>query len=515
MSSKRRRLPHLVVGLLFFAAIFWAAKRSAAADGYTAFEGEKTTWHEGFERYDFVMDDATGAITPMKAPEKEVTSYGIDATLKDGKRRCVVVVPKKAAAGHPWSWQGCYWNHQPQTEVELLNRGFHIAYVAPDAGRQGVAWDRWYKFLTEQHGLSKKAAFVGMSKGGVNEFNWGVVNPEKVACIYADNPALYEEDFAKVAELAKHDVPLLHICGSEDMLLQRHTLVVENLYHQAGGAITVVIKEGHAHHPHSLQNPKLIADWIEQHMEPSSANRPAFANATFTKSYYYSLKPSFIYLKEEDTYATARGPGFTESYDRYDASPSGTFRTAGMAVIVPRHVAAGKPWVFRADAIDRDATVDQQLLAKGFHIVTPPLTAQSGMLQQQWDETYKTLVDNGFSKKPVMEGTGASAGEAYAWAIANPDKVSCIYARNPSLRSLMTKSPPIDNLAPLAKAGIPILHDCGSLDPWLNDQTRVVERRYKELGGQITVVVREGEGHFPLAPKDPKSVVDFIVGHSR
>jgi hypothetical protein len=186
-----------------------------------------------------------------------------------------------------------------------------------------------------------------------------------------------------------------------------------------------------------------------------------------------------------------------------------------MAIVVPRSVAPGKPWVFRADAIDRDATVDRALLAKGFHIVTPPLTAQSGMVQQQWDETYKILVDNGFSRKPVMEGTGANAGEVYAWAIANPDKVSCIYARNPTLRSLMTKSPPIDNLGPLAKAGVPILHDCGSLDPWLSDQTRVVEKRYKELGGQITVIVREGEGHFPLAPKDPKPVVDFVLSHQR
>jgi hypothetical protein len=155
------------------------------------------------------------------------------------------------------------------------------------------------------------------------------------------------------------------------------------------------------------------------------------------------------------------------------------------------------------------------LLAKGFHIVIPPLTAQSGMLQQQWDETYKTLVDDGFSKKPALIGTGANAGELYAWAISNPGKVSSIYARNPSLRSLMTTSPPIDNLAPLAKAGIPILHDCGSLDPWLNDQTRVVEKRYKELGGQITVILREGEGHFPLAPKDPTPVVDFILHHQR
>src|ERR1700688_3835443 len=493
----------LGLGLLFVTATLW---------GQPVFEGEKTTWHGGFDRYDFIMDDVTGAITPMKAPEKEATTYGIDATLKDGKRRCVVVVPKKAAPGYPWWWRGCYWNHQPQTEVELLNRGFHIAYVAPDAGRQGKAWDRWYRFLTEEHGLSKKAAFIGMSKGGGNEFNWGVVNPDKVACIYADNPALYDEDFAKVPELAKHDIPLLHIAGTEDFLLQRHTRVVENTYHQLGGLITVIVKEGHAHHPHSLQNAKPIADWIEQHMTPSTDNRPAFVDATFTKGYYYSLEPSFIYLKEEDTYATARGPGFTECYDRYDGPTSGKFKMGGISIIVPKTVAVGKPWVFTGDHIERDATVEQALLAKGYHIlILSPLG--SGMSRKEWDDAYKLLVDNGFSKKPVLKGTGAKAGEAYAWAVANPGKVSCIYARNPLMKSLMAgKQQPIDNLAALAKAGVPVLHDCGALDPWLDNQTRVVEKRYKELGGKITVIVRAGQGHFPLSPKDPKSVVDFIVG---
>jgi hypothetical protein len=96
-------------------------------------------------------------------------------------------------------------------------------------------------------------------------------------------------------------------------------------------------------------------------------------------------------------------------------------------------------------------------------------------------------------------------------ATMNPDKVSCIYARNPFMHSLMSKSPPIDNLAPLAKAGVAIIHDCGGLDPWLDDQTRVVEKRYKELGGQITVIVRKGVGHFPLEPKDPEPVIDFIL----
>ena len=115
----------------------------------------------------------------------------------------------------------------------------------------------------------------------------------------------------------------------------------------------------------------------------------------------------------------------------------------------------------------------------------------------------------------MLSGTGAKAGEAYAWAVANPDKVALIYARNPSLRSLMSKTPSIDNLAPLAKAGVPILHDCGSLDPLLRDQTRVVEERYKKLGGKIAVLVTEGEGHFPVSRKDANPVMDFIASNQK
>ncbi len=174
MSSSRRDF--LETGAELLAAAVVLTSRAAAADGYVPFEGEKTTWHEGFDRYDFIMDDATGCITStprLALPASEVTSFGIDTTIKDGKRRCVVIAPRKSAPGSPWSWRACYWNHQPQTEVELLKRGFHVGFATPDPGRQGKAWDLWYKFMTETHGLGKKPAFIGMSKGGVNAFNWG------------------------------------------------------------------------------------------------------------------------------------------------------------------------------------------------------------------------------------------------------------------------------------------------------------------------------------------------------
>src|SRR5437870_2108253 len=161
--------------------------------------------------------------------------------------------------------------HSPGTHEIKVHR------VACFTGRRyfvrgfvGTQWDAWYDWLTEKHGLSKKPAFVGMSKGGVNEYDWTTANPDKVSCIYADNPAIRPEAFARLGELARNDVALLNICGSADFLLQRHTLPIEDRYQQLGGRITVMIKDGQAHHPHSLRDPKVIADWIEQHLLPAT-----------------------------------------------------------------------------------------------------------------------------------------------------------------------------------------------------------------------------------------------------
>jgi hypothetical protein len=201
---------------------------------------------------------------------------------------------------------------------------------------------------------------------------------------------------------------------------------------------------------------------------------------------------------------------FTECFDRYEFNLRGVEGTT--SVIVPKTAAPGKPWVFRAGFVDRDAKVDLALLAKGFHIVTGPVPYNGdGPLLKDWNLVYQHMMEHGFSRKPVMQGAGGAAGDAYAWAIENPDKVSCIYGENPVLRSKMSKTPPLDNLAPLAKAGVPLLHVCGSLDPWLADNTRALEKRYQELGGQISIILNESEGHYPLGPKDTKPVVDFMT----
>lgn len=494
----------IVLALSFSALCSDGALNSA--DYSPPFSGEKTAWH-GFDRYDYVMDEASLSIKPTRAAEDE--KDGIQHTTA-GQRRCVVVVPRAAAAGNPWSWRGCYWDHQPQTEIELLKRGFHIAYVESSATlRPGKQWDAWYTFLTEQHGLSKKPAFVGMSRGGEFAFTWATANPTKVSCIYADNPGANPEIFRRLGDLASNDVPLLMVCGSIDPLLGRNALALESIYQQFGGRVSIMIKEGAGHHPHSLRDPKPIADFIVKSTQPAVASQPAFVAGKAARNWFYSAQSLYRNFATEGTYVTCRGPEFVECYHRYSFGLPGVEGT--ITVIAPNHAAPGTPWVFRSDFVPRDAAVDLALLAKGFHIVTGPVPYNAdGPKRQDWDAVYRHLIAHGFSTKPVMEGVGEAAGEAYGWAIENPDKVSCIYAENPVLRSKLASRPLLENLAPLATARVPILHVCGALDPWLNGQTRQAEKRYQELGGQLAVIVQEGDGHYPFAPKDTQSVVEFI-----
>lgn len=473
------------------------------------FDGGKSSWH-GFDRYDFIMDDQTLAITPFTVPLGE--GDGIN-TPPAGKHLCVVVVPKKFAPGNPWSWRGCYWDHMPQAEIALLHHGFCVAFISADWNlRPGKQWDAWYAFLAE-HGLSRKPAFIGMSNGGNYAYTWATAHPDEVSCIYADNPYIPTTQLLiGVGALATNDVPLLHICGSLDPLLGNCSTAVENIYSQFGGRISVMTKEGFAHHPHSLNDPQPIVDFILQSVYETNTPPPAFAGKDFKRTFFYGSENIYKYFPKDGAYITCRGPMFTPCYERYQFTwqPLVTSRGGGVTVIVPNSPAPGNPWVFRADFVQRDATVDLALLAKGFYIVTGPVPYDNGPVPAEWDATYKYLTSYGFSKKVVMEGDGAAAGEVCAWATANPAKVSCIYGENPIMHSNLSKIPMPDSLDILVKAHIPFMIVSGRLDPGFKSNTVVIEKGYKKLGGTIKVIVNNSQDHYPLSPTDPKPVIDFI-----
>ena len=106
---------------------------------------------------------------------------------------CKIVKPKWTAAGRPWVWRARFWGHKPQTDIALLERGYHIVYcdVAELFGNNEAVlrWNCFYELL-KNAGLGEEAVMEGMSRGAVYVLNWTAVNPDKVYCVYIDNPVL-------------------------------------------------------------------------------------------------------------------------------------------------------------------------------------------------------------------------------------------------------------------------------------------------------------------------------------
>ncbi len=495
MNNLARSIVLFLFGLV---PALYSAGQEPPTNTAPVFTGEKSDWH-GYDRYDYVLDSSGGTISPFARPVDERSGVHEPAP---GQRRCIIVVPRKFAPGHPWSWRGCYWDYAPQVEVELLRRGFCVAYISAGATlRPDKGWEVWYEYLVGK-GMSSRPAFVGMSRGGEFAYVWANTHPDKVSCIYADNPGMNKETMEKFDGLAAADVPLLHVCGSIDPLFGENTLAIESLYQHLGGRISLVIKDGYGHHPHGLRNVGPIADFIERSSAlPAVVVPPAVVGARFKRTNYYGLSEGYAYDPAEKAYITRRGPLFTRCYNRYIFNIDGI---AGAIVItVPEREAAGKPWVFRAGYAGRDAGVDLALLASGYTIVTGPVSYNSDSLSlKDWNTVYQLMADHGYAAKPVLEGAGGAAGEIYGWAINNPAKVAFIYSENPLLRSTFSVLQPLDGLAVLAKAGVRLLDVCGSADPGLAGNALASEKTYKTLGGQIRVIVKEGQGHYPLGPQE-------------
>ncbi len=236
---------------------------------------------------------------------KTITSfYGYEcASFTFLDRECKVVKPKRAADGLPWIWRARFWGVAAQTDVSLLERGFHVVYcdVAELFGNTEAIqlWNRFYNYMYHA-GLSRKVVLEGMSRGGIYIYNWAVLNADKIACIYADAPVLdmkswpggkglgtgskndweiFKKDYGFTTEeqatqfkgnpldnvtiIAKGGYPILHVVGDADQAVPvtENTGLFEQRIKALGGKIKVIHKPK-VGHSHGLLNPTPIVDFI-------------------------------------------------------------------------------------------------------------------------------------------------------------------------------------------------------------------------------------------------------------
>ena len=75
---------------------------------------------------------------------------------------------------------------------------------------------------------------------------------------------------------------------------------------------------------------------------------------------------------------------------------------------------------------------------------------------------------------------------------------------------------PLDNLQLLAQARIPILCVCGVADTVvpMEENTDVLEERYRALGGPIQVISKPDCEHHPHSLEDPTPIVEFVMANA-
>lgn len=215
-------------------------------------------------------------------------------------------------------------------------------------------------------------------------------------------------------------------------------------------------------------------------------------------------------------------------------------------VVCPKHVATGNPWIWRPAFFGAFASVDEELLRRGFHVIYYDLTHLYGSPRARKSGTdfYWNMVRMyGLSPKVTLEGFSRGGLFAYNWAADHPDKVACIYVDAPvcNVFSWPGRSPenaglwkglleewgltddqmnsfsgnPIDRLKPLADAGIPVICVCGDSDKVVpfSENSAIVRQRYTAMGAPFELILKPGVDHHPHSLSDPAPVVDFIIRH--
>ena len=221
-----------------------------------------------------------------------------------------VVEPKMALPGNPWSW--CMEFPDAFTErcaaPALLAAGFHHVHIAvgntfgcPDAVKH---FNAFYQLLVAR-GFAPKAVLIGISRGGLYAYRFASEHPERVAVIYGDAAVcdfkswpggkgrgkgsvgdwaalIQHYGFKDEAEalayggnpidrlepLAKAKVALIHVVGDADdgVPPEENTAIIETRYTALGGEIQVIHKPDVGHHPHGLDDPAPVVEFILKHM---------------------------------------------------------------------------------------------------------------------------------------------------------------------------------------------------------------------------------------------------------
>ena len=222
-------------------------------------------------------------------------------------REAKIVYPKEGTSNGRWMLKTEYFDAFPDTEIKLLEKGYHLAFIQTKTRwyvkEDNIAKKALADYMHEVLGLSKKSVIVGMSCGGMQGIYFGAEYPECVSCMYLDAPVVdllsvvfglgktascpdlpgFQAQFTRdknmtladtisyrehpldyIPLLCSHRIPAVIVSGDSDTVVcyEENGLFLEKAYKEAKIPLEVYIKKGGDHHPHGLPDNSPIVDFI-------------------------------------------------------------------------------------------------------------------------------------------------------------------------------------------------------------------------------------------------------------
>lgn len=218
-----------------------------------------------------------------------------------GLRKYFIVEPEKRKENNCWIWRTEFFGAFPYADIDMLKKGYVLVYVDMHdmygAPKAIALMEKFYNFVTAKYNLNKKTILFGFSRGGLYSINFAAANPEKIESLYLDapvvdinswpfglgkgkgseedsikcqklygvqkgDPKIREEAERKIKILSENKIPIILVSGDSDSVVpyEENGAIIEENYDK--DFIKVIIKPGCDHHPHSIDPPDEITEFL-------------------------------------------------------------------------------------------------------------------------------------------------------------------------------------------------------------------------------------------------------------
>ncbi|QDV07467.1 Alpha/beta hydrolase family protein [Planctomycetes bacterium Poly30] len=205
------------------------------------------------------------------------------------------------------------------------------------------------------------------------------------------------------------------------------------------------------------------------------------------------------------------------------------------------------PWVWYAPTLEglpaeEETWMFDRFLAAGIAVAGIDVGESYGNPEGRaaFQALYESLTtERGLARRPVLLARSRGGLMLYGWAVEHPESVGAVAGIYPvcnlvsypgldraapafgmsaeALGAALQDHNPIEKLAALARAGVPVLHIHGDADTVvpLDANSALLAERYATLGGPVEIAVIEGRGHDMWSGWfRSQKLTDFAVAHA-